>query len=505
MHRCWGLAGAVMAMVAVQLGAHPAAAQIPASSNPPTVRAILQEMPVHPDARPFRQPWTANDQQQVRPDQTFAELRRTYASQVRFRHADGSLNANRGLFVPGAAALGEHIFNLTFQRNGAGRNVAHLVTISGNGSQGQCDAQFEKFLSAATKALDLNAADWQSSNAAAAAVPSPFSAQDSWTGAAGWNYNRLAGVFNGAARPALRTAPGGARYGVVGPEMVFGTRHAVAIAPGSTPEGLTIALAEFSTPGSPVPGRCRLALVRTAPGSVKAAPATLTVPADRVLDRSDFNRSRTLAAQYAQLQPATPGVLAPPAALPAGTLRLACGIEAEGGTLSGCRQSGPPRDPVAPVARDPGIESVAAILRGLQLKTWQFDEDFFGTVPVQVEFTAAPDDLPPVIDWDAVPLQPANAVSFDKPLRVLSDDYPVRALRAELDSIVTMDCVILSDLSPYCGRYLIEPVESVAAFTPVLRTIHRRNVVRRARPLGKDGQTAVGQRYRQRIVFMVPD
>lgn len=105
----------------------------------------------------------------------------------------------------------------------------------------------------------------------------------------------------------------------------------------------------------------------------------------------------------------------------------------------------------------------------------------------------------PKVDLSSGPLVETSLI--DMPLNTYAGShYPSRALRKELEGLMTVECQIQIDLSVICRQLSFEPAENASAF----RNAERR-IFRRATPKAqlKDGTDARGVRFQSQLKFQL--
>jgi hypothetical protein len=141
-------------------------------------------------------------------------------------------------------------------------------------------------------------------------------------------------------------------------------------------------------------------------------------------------------------------------------------------------------------------------------KKWKIDEDNFQKNKVRLKFSWRNFVSVPQIKWDN---NLSNINDFAKNIsrnianNIGANDYPVFAIRNELTAIVYFDCVVLDDLSPFCGRMRVEPKENTTAFGSIWRKFQRGIVGVKIDPKLEDGTSSVGKFFFKRLVFRLPD
>ena len=93
-------------------------------------------------------------------------------------------------------------------------------------------------------------------------------------------------------------------------------------------------------------------------------------------------------------------------------------------------------------------------LSGFAAPATPINEDDFAPRFVRVQFGFRLEDKLPEFDWSKAEAGNPITVQLTQNLYISDDDYPPSAMRDEIDADVNMDCLVLNDLSIYCGRVI---------------------------------------------------
>lgn len=147
--------------------------------------------------------------------------------------------------------------------------------------------------------------------------------------------------------------------------------------------------------------------------------------------------------------------------------------------------------------------NIATIVsRGAQFPQYRALPEGFADLNRTVMLTLAiPAISAPQVDLTTGPLVDPSNVDADFAAITLSNNYPARALRKEIEGNMLIECQIQLDLSVICRLMAFDPPEHAGVFAPTVDTIARRL---RAKPLLKDGSDARGVRFPLAIAWRIP-
>ena len=143
------------------------------------------------------------------------------------------------------------------------------------------------------------------------------------------------------------------------------------------------------------------------------------------------------------------------------------------------------------------------------------NEDDFASRFVRVQFGFRPDDKLPEFDWNKTDTGKPSGLQLTRDLQISGGDYPPIAIRNNIEADVIIHCLVLSDLSVFCGHVTAQitsgtmPPDSTVnpegLFTnEVSRMIIRRMRAANAYPQKLDGSDARGTYFRRLIKFRTP-
>ena len=206
-----------------------------------------------------------------------------------------------------------------------------------------------------------------------------------------------------------------------------------------------------------------------------------------------------------------------------------CRASLRDGGLVGCAAEKP--EPMLPEGQFSPFAPL--FLSGFAAPATPINEDDFAFRFVRVQFSFRPEDKLPEFDWSKAEAGNAVAVQLTRDLQITSDDYPPSAIGDEISADVNVDCLVLNDLSIYCGsviaqvipkqvipeqvvpkqaipkramskkldRKIAQNYEKLFA-DEVLRIIFDRMRATNAYPQKADGSDARGTYFRRRIKFI---
>jgi hypothetical protein len=130
-----------------------------------------------------------------------------------------------------------------------------------------------------------------------------------------------------------------------------------------------------------------------------------------------------------------------------------CSISLADTKIEYCSQQDPPATKTGQI-----IDFAPSFLKTYKINMPKIDEGDFAARTANVEFTFNDQDVVPAFKWgDALAQKlPAGFILKGRP-QISSDDFPTPALREKVEATVYFDCVILNDLTVYCGRARVEP------------------------------------------------
>ena len=182
-----------------------------------------------------------------------------------------------------------------------------------------------------------------------------------------------------------------------------------------------------------------------------------------------------------------------------------CVLDASNGRLNDCNPTGM-ADRGSPASPDEQLDIVRGYMGLFKLANWQLNEDDLVQHPVHVAFSLDTSDKVPAFDWrKAKPeTDPQKKVKLNYGNLITSEDYPDEAMAKNVSGVLVFSCIVLPDLSPYCGKMLVTPPENEVYFAKIAPKVQRRlRKVRVAKNLD-DGEKAEGTYFTFTLRMMFP-
>jgi hypothetical protein len=200
------------------------------------------------------------------------------------------------------------------------------------------------------------------------------------------------------------------------------------------------------------PGKCRLSF-STQQGDVDrvtSGTSPLIVPRYDYFTRDQLRDGGNLAARYYALQLRKEEGLTSDEAD-----TYLCSVALLNNRLTGCAKETPTSPtPPAPKGQPVGYPrwSAGLFLTGFAVPTPPAGEDDFTPRNARVQFAYRPEDKLPAFEWGKVDPEKRKGFALSRAFNINANDYPPAAIRHELQADVMVDCVVLTDLSLYCGQ-----------------------------------------------------
>jgi hypothetical protein len=264
------------------------------------------------------------------------------------------------------------------------------------------------------------------------------------------------------------------------------------------------------------PGSCRMGFSAVADSGQSNAANDLIAPQYKNYFRRDLKSTERLADRYHALQ-----LRADQGLKGAEADNYLCRVAPASNRLIECRGE-TPEPPKARKAKGAPIayttRTAPAFLSSFAVPGPPWDEDDFAPRWARVEFAFESGDVAPIFDWDKGFAErrlgdgTSRSVSLNKSLNITGDDYPPIATRDNISADVQVDCVVLDDLSVFCGRVKATIISgTMTGGSPrtaenlfeqeVQRLISRRMQGTTALAKTKDGNDARGLYFRMAIKF----
>jgi hypothetical protein len=178
-----------------------------------------------------------------------------------------------------------------------------------------------------------------------------------------------------------------------------------------------------------------------------------------------------------------------------------CSISPSDNIIEYCAQQGIPSQ-----ATSQTLNFASDYLKTYKINIPKIDEDDFALRSVIINFSFNDQDVVPTFNWDNALTQklPKDFILVGRP-QISSDDFPTSAIQQKVDATVYFDCVILSDLSVYCGRARVEPDTAKPLYEGFMSSLLTRRF-KNIRAELKDGQNInTANRYFHYVArFIVP-
>ena len=188
-----------------------------------------------------------------------------------------------------------------------------------------------------------------------------------------------------------------------------------------------------------------------------------------------------------------------------------CGASLRDGGLVGCAAEKP--EPMLPEGQFSPFAPL--FLSGFAAPATPVNEDDFAPRFVRVQFGFRTEDKLPEFDWSKAEAGKPSGLQLNRDFPIYAEDYPDSARRNEIDADVAVDCLVLTDLSVFCGHVTAQAMSAklgrkfAQGFDKVFADEVTRIIVRGVRSINTysqkaDGSDPRGTYFRRIIKFRVP-